>query len=480
MSDSSGTGSLRGEPWKAFSEGDPLHRFAVLTFIRGGLIAIGITLVGGILSALYSMPTLAPWFQEIGLDLRQLRPIHTTFAAAWVFLGGVAVVYRYLQDVGPPTNGDRWRLRVQIISWGVAGLGILGSLFMGVGSGREYVGFHPVFSVFILAGWVAYTWTFFRAVGRKFWKLPVYVTMWGVGLLFFIVTFLEQHAWLLSGIFNDPVQDLRIQWKATGTLVGSFNLFVYGAVIYLGERISRDPSYGRSNTAYALFAVGLLNSFTNFAHHSYHLPGRPAVKWISFVVSMLEIIVLARAVWDMWRVGRNPQDRAFCASRSSFTAAKWWTITIVFTAILISVPPLNALIHGTYVVTGHAMGAMIGIDTMILFGAVIWIVSEHLQSREGEEAWSTLHTPGMRRGILGLNITVGALVLWLHIVGVGVGVTRAVHAPGETYLPPDWVSASSGLGLAVTGTAALVYFWIVLIRIARPAFAYFRWRSRVS
>ncbi|MCY3599094.1 MAG: hypothetical protein OXN85_03840, partial [Gemmatimonadetes bacterium] len=128
---------------KPFAAGHPAHQFAVLTFLRGGLIAIAITLLGGILAAFYSVPSLAPWFQQVGLDLRQLRPIHTVFASAWVFLGGVAVVYRFLQDERPPTLGDRWRLRVQVLTWAAAGLGILLTLGLGIGSGREYVGFHP-------------------------------------------------------------------------------------------------------------------------------------------------------------------------------------------------------------------------------------------------------------------------------------------------------------------------------------------------
>jgi nitric oxide reductase subunit B len=122
-------------------------------------------------------------------------------------------------------------------------------------------------------------------------------------MLFFVVTFVEQHLYLIPSFFGNPVQDLQVQWKATGTLVGSFNLFVYGSVIYIGERISRDSSYGHSKIAYALFAVGLLNSFTNFAHYTYHLPQDHLVKWISFVVSMAEITVLCRAVYDVWGRG---------------------------------------------------------------------------------------------------------------------------------------------------------------------------------
>ena len=456
---------------RPFAEGDPSRRLATLTFIRGGLVAVAVTVVGGLLGALYSVPSFASAFQSLGLDLRQLRPIHTTFASAWIFLGGVAVVHRYLQDHGGPiTRGERWRLWIQVLSWAAAGAGILVTVLLGVGSGREYVGFHPIFSVLILLGWICYTWNFFRVVAPGFWSRPVYLTMWGVGMLFFIYTFLEQHAYLLSGVFADPVQDLRIQWKATGTLVGSFNLFVYGSIIYIGERISGDPRYGHSKTAYALFGVGLLNSFTNFAHHSYHLPQSELVKWISFVVSMMEIIVLTRAVWDLWRLVSTVEDRPFCATRGSFTAAKWWTLAILFTAVLISIPPLNAVIHGTYAVVGHAMGATIGIDTMILLGACIWIIGEHLCAIDGEGSDSPLHCEAMKRTVIGLNISVAALVLWLHVAGVVTGVTRMGFAPGETYVPPGWLAATSGPLFAVTGALAAVFFVRLLATLMPLAF----------
>jgi len=465
--------NVSGGVWRSFDEADPVRQFATITFIRGGLIAMAVTLVSGILGALYSVPALAPSFQAIGLDLRQLRPIHTAFALAWIFLGGVAVVHRWLQDHGGvPTPGDRWRLRIQVGSWAIAGAGILLTLAMGIGSGREYVGFHPVFSAFILLGWICYVWNFFRVAGPGFFERPLYLTMWGVGMILFIVTFIEQHLYLLPSFFGNPVQDLQVQWKATGTLVGSFNLFVYGSVIYIGERISRDPKYGHSRLAYALFAVGLLNSFTNFAHHSYHLPQDHIVKWISFVVSMLEITILCRVVYELWKLVNATQEQAFCAARGSFAASKYWSVFILLSAVLISIPPLNAIIHGTYAVTGHAMGATIGIDTMILLGAIIWILGEHLQAREGELASSVLHTTRMKRIVVGLNLGVGALVLWLHVSGVITGVSRAGFAPGETYVPPTWLAAWNGVLFAATGAVALLFFVLLLARLIPIAFRY--------
>ena len=457
----------------SFAQGHPVRQFATIMFIRGGLIAIAVTLIGGILAALYSVPALAPGFQSVGLDLRQLRPIHTAFASAWIFLGGVAVVHRWLQDhSGGVTWGDRWRLRVQVLAWAAAGIGILLTLSLGVGSGREYVGFHPMFSVLILVGWLCYLWNFFRIAGPNFFQRPVYITMWGVGMLFFVVTFIEQHLYLIPSFFANPVQDLQVQWKATGTLVGSFNLFVYGSVIYIGERISRNPRYGHSKVAYALFAVGLLNSFTNFAHHTYHLPQDHLVKWISFVVSMAEITVLCRAVYDVWGLVSVTKHGEFCATRESFAASKYWTVFVLFSAILISIPPLNAIIHGTYAVTGHAMGATIGIDTMILLGAIIWILGEHLRVREGDSAAESLNTVGMRRIVVWLNLSVAALVVWLHVSGAVTGVTRAILSPGETYVPPAWLAGSNGVLFAGTGVVAAVFFSALLWRLCPIAFRY--------
>jgi nitric oxide reductase subunit B len=465
--------AAQGGVWLPFEAGDPVRQFATITFIRGGLIAIAITLAGGILGAFYSVPTLAPWFQSFGLDLRQLRPIHTAFASAWIFLGGVAVVHRWLQDHGGvASQGDRWRLRIQVLSWAIAGAGILVTLAMGVTSGREYVGFHPIFSAFILVGWLCYTWNFFRVAGPGFFHRPIYLTMWGVGMLFFIVTFTEQHLYLLPAVFGDPVQDLQVQWKATGTLVGSFNLFVYGAIIYISERISGDPTYGHSRVAYALFGVGLLNSFTNFAHHTYHLPQDHVVKWISFVVSMTEIAILTRATFDLWKLVRVRRDDEFCAARGSFAASKHWTVFILFSSVLISIPPLNAIIHGTYVVTGHAMGATIGIDTMVLLGAVIWILGEHLRAREGEAASKVLHTRGARAVVVGLNLSVLTLVVWLHASGTITGITRAAFAPGEVYVPPAWLTAWNGILFASTGFLALVFFALLLGRLFPVSFRY--------
>ncbi len=458
------------------------RRYATLTFVRGALAALMVALAVGLLSALYSVPALGESMRKLGIQFTALRPLHTIFASAWIFLRGMAVVHRFLQEEGGPLKpGERLRLRGQVLLWAFAGLGILITLPLGITSGREYMGHHPLLSIPIFAGWLLFCWNYFGIAGRGFWQRPVYVMMWAVGSLFFVYTFTEQHAYLLPGVFGDPVVDRQIQWKACGTLVGSFNLFVYGTAIFLGEKITGDKSYGQSRTAWALLGIGLLNSFTNYTHHTYHLPQSHLVKWIGFCVSMTELLILLKVVGELSALvraesegGRTETAAGRCVTRILLGSAKWWTAAMLVSSILISVPPLNALVHGTYVVTGHAMGTTIGIDTMILLAAMSWLLRERPSTEVGVR--KPVDCKQICRTAIGLNIAAGALAFWLHFAGLVDGVTRYLHpvGAGQAFAyRPAWLQASIGPVFAICGLALFGFFVMLLRRWVPVAFAPF-------
>jgi nitric oxide reductase subunit B len=450
---------------------DPVRRYASFIFLRGALLSLAIALVGGLISAIYSTPWGGAFLEPLGIDMRALRPLHTTFASAFLALAGLAIVQRYLADLPQPAdNAERWGLRLTLSMWAVAGIGILVTLPLGITSGREYVGFHPILAIPIAVGWLPFCWNFLRLTWRGFWNRPLYVAMWGVGCVFFLYTFAEQYAWLLPDVFADPIVDRRIQWKACGSLVGALNLFVYGALIYTGEKLSGDKSYGRSRIAWALFGLGLLNSFTNFPHHTYHLPQSHLIKWLAFLISMSEIIILARAVWDVASMVRKPKAKEFCCASTLFASAKWWTLVMLVLAILLAVPPLNSLVHGTYFVAGHAMGSMIGIDTFILLGTCAAVLLNLFDDKDG--AAPVLNCKTMGRIVIALNISVGAFVGWLHLVGIidGFGrISTAADAPFRSHWPA-WLTTLHPWVLASTGTITFLCFAWLLVRWARLVF----------
>ena len=203
--------------------------------------------------------------------------------------------------------------------------------------------------------------------------------------------------------------------------------------------------------------MGVLNSFTNYGHHTYHLPQSHTVKWISFVVSMTEIVILTRVVWDIAAsVGRRA-GAGFACTRCLLTATKWWTAAMLASAILLSIPPINTIVHGTHVVTGHAMGTEIGIDTMALLAALTWLLeSRRTRSADSQTTRRDIVT---RRWIIAMNIAAAALVTWLHVSGTIVGMARY-----KEIAPPQWLASVSPALFATTGLCTGAGLFVLLLR----------------
>ncbi|MGE0142249.1 MAG: cbb3-type cytochrome c oxidase subunit I [Planctomycetota bacterium] len=423
--------------------------------LKMALSCIVIAVLGGAVAALHYLPGASAWLNERGVQLTQLRPVHTSFASLWIFGASIAVMYHWMStNHGGLDRADRARFRFHTIAWIVAGAGIFVSLLLGVSSGREYLGFHPAFSAVLLCGWFAFTWNFLRRLRHGFWDQPIYIWFWTVGVLFFVYTFVEGHTYLLADVFASPVRDLQIQWKSCGTLVGSFNFLMYGSLTYVGERLSGDKRYAQSSTAFWLFGVGCLNSFTNYAHHTYHLPQSEAVKWVSFLVSMSELVILLKVMMDLGKAVRK-RGGQFCGRMSWLSTAKWWTGVMLFTSILISIPNLNSIIHGTHVIVGHAMGATIGIDTLVLLGTSCFLIGE----AGGSAITERMNCGLQRNAIRWISGVLGVLVAWLTVAGTVHGIHR-YH--GEA--TPQWV-IDSRFVLPVFGSILGVWLLVITSRL---------------
>ena len=429
----------------------------ILVLIACAIGCVLLSMLMGAFAALYYIPEIGGRMSRTGISLVQLRPLHTTFASAWIYLGAVACVYAFLfSEYGEPTRGDKQRFKFQMVLWGTAGLGVLLTLPFGITSGREYLGFHPFFSALIAAGWILFGITFFRKVAQGFWKQPVYVYMWACGILLFLYTFAEGHAYLLEGVRGRPVVDLQVQWKSCGTLVAAFNQMVYGSLIWTVERMTGDRSTGQSRKAFALLGLGMLNSFTNYAPHTYHLPQSHLVKWIAFVVSMLEILILVGVYKDVVSHLKKARTGAlgFQAVTRFIELSKCWNLFLLSLALLISIPPLNALIHGTHVVMAHAMGSELAIDSYILFAVLMYLMAGIFPKREVRERY--FDSPSARRTVVYLNASLVVLVAWLLVGGATTGLTRYRGDP-----TPEWM-ANFPYVFAVAGLC-FAYFLLKLV-----------------
>jgi nitric oxide reductase subunit B len=426
-------------------------------------------LVVGLLVGLHYTP-LAASLNASGLRLSALRPMHTSASAGWIFFGGMAMVYRWMFEhlatraaageagVSQLVFAIARRAVIQRWLWAITGLAAATSLLAGYTTGREYVEYPPILGVPIVAGWLLYGVNFAVVTRFRLREMPVYAWMWATSLFLFLWTFAEANAYLLEALASRPVRDLAIQWKSAGSLIGSFNMLVYGSIAWLGTRLSGDESYARSNTAFLLFLVGTLNSFTNYGHHTYHLPQSELVKWIAFIISMTEALILARVVYDCSGLGRKWAGRGrYPLASALLVATTVWTGMQIAVAIVYSVPFLNAYVHGTLAVVAHSMGTLIGIDTMALLAAGAWLAREPA----GETAGST------RSGLVAVvAFNAGLTVLW--VVLLAVGVPAGIRLVNTGVLP--WIGAfPAWLGPAMLGAGAVMT--VAILVLVRPMLA---------
>ncbi|MBI2922355.1 MAG: hypothetical protein HYY18_14980 [Planctomycetes bacterium] len=427
------------------------------------LAACAVALLSGPVAALAYTP-LEPILRAAGLTLQHLRPIHETFAFAWVVLGGVAVVYAWLVATGGPLSpAQQFRLTAQNWLWSAAGAGILVTLLAGRFTGREYAGFHPAFAAMILAGWLCFAWNFFGRA-RLTLRGPAWVLMWAAAIPLFALSQLESQAWLLDAVSGRPLRDLALQWKANGTLIGAANLLAFGALLQISGRLRGDDAAGRSPAAFALFVLATLAAAADFGHHTFHLPQSAWIHRAGFAVSLLEIAVLAGILLE-GRV-RTPAPDVAVAARFR-TSAALWTLFMLGLAVALTIPPLNAMLHGTHVVVAHAMGSLIGIDSMILWMAFAWLLREH-----AGPAHPTVRCPGIRAAVTFLDASLALFLAALLARGLAAASARALGTAAPDLSPVvaafPWAMAVFGSAFASVAGWILVRWAVVFARSGKP------------
>lgn len=299
------------------------------------------------------------------LSFDRVRPLHVSSVVFWILLGATGIVLTYIQTHTGRALRFPLLVRAQWFLFAAAIAAILLSYALGVFGGREYWEFPPVFGIPVLLGWMAFLANVLGAV--RIWRgQPVYVWMWITGAVFFLLTFLESYLWLIPYFRSHVVGDMTVQWKSYGSMVGAWNQLIYGSSLFLMTRIGGDARVARTPTAFALYFTGLFNLMFNWGHHIYTLPTHDYIKHVSYLVSMTELVLIGRIIWQ-WRGTVDAARRHFHqpAFRLLFAADIWVFLTLLL-AVGMSVPAINVYTHGTHVTVAHTMGATIGINSFLL------------------------------------------------------------------------------------------------------------------
>jgi nitric oxide reductase subunit B len=421
---------------------------AGLRFMRLGMLALAAGMFFGVIGG----------FQFLFPDfLRELlftktRPLHVSLVVSWIFLIAIGGIYFYLPRQCRfnlwSERAANWHFAIFVVT----GLAILACYLSGRFGGREYFEFPPVLSIPIFLTWILFGINYFNTVRQEREPWPVYYWMWGTGIVFFFITFTEAHLWLIPYFRDNMVREIMVQWKSYGALTGSWNMLVYGTALYLATRIGGDDTPARSKLAFSLYFLGLFNLMFGWAHHTYLVPSEPWIRTFAYFVSMTELFIFGKILWD-WRSSLEDwQKNAHCNAYRFLIAADVWVFVNLGLALVISVPVLNLFTHGTHITVAHAMGSTIGINTMILLASIFYVIREELPMEVHAGC-----SRQIRIGFWTANIALAVFFSALILAGIGKGASSGVPFQEMMLSIRPFL-----LAFAISGIAMMIGFWIVL------------------
>jgi len=389
---------------------EPLNNKAASTsktFIIAGLFLLITGMFWGIAGG---FQYLVPGFMKQSLSFEKTRPLHVSSVVFWIIFGAMGSVLTYLQEHTGKNIFSKKLLKFQLLLFIISVFIILISYCAGIFGGREYWEFHPVLAIPLIIGWVLFLINFIRSMG-SFKKQPVYIWMWATGIIFFLFTYLESYLWIFPYFRNNVVNDMTIQWKSYGSMVGAWNMLIYGSSIFLMDKISNSKTYSQSSIAFILYFTGLFNLMFNWGHHIYTLPTHAYVKHVSYIVSMTELFILGRIIFQ-WRSSLSTAKKNFHHTAYRFLiAADVWIFLNLTLAIAMSIPGINVYTHGTHITVAHTMGATIGINSFLLLAVAFDILHDTCRSFEPFKKL-------LNRGYWLANFSL--FVFWLSLIGAGI------------------------------------------------------------
>ncbi len=380
----------------------------ILSFLFLALVSLFISVTGGLWA---SYQYLHPDFTKDFWHFAKIRPIHVVSSVSWIVLSATGSIYYFLMA----KEGKRG-LSLSLIKWHfyiflISGAAIYLSIITGKVGGREFFVFAPVIMIGILAGWVFFAVNYLKNARLRAQDMPVYYWMWGTGMVFMIYHLIEAHFWVLPYFRENFIRDFTIQWKSVGSFVGSWNQLVYGLSIYLMCKIKGDDSLARGKKVFFFYFLGLANLMFGWAHHIYILPTRPWVRITSYLMSMTEWVILLNIIFTFIKSMKREKRRHHLIAYKFMLAADFWIFVNLILALLISIPAINYHTHGTHITVTHTMGSMIGINTMILLSAILYISS-------GLHPGFSVRK-GLQYAFALLNISLAVFLISLFMAGIG-------------------------------------------------------------
>ena len=379
-------------------------------FIIAGIIfliaGISFGVIGGLQYVFEDLfKTLLPFYKT--------RPLHVSLVTTFIILSAVGGVYYYMNESFDENKLVNTGSKLHLILYITVTIIIITCYLLGYFGGREYLEYPPILALPLLVAWILFAFNFYKIIkGKIKGKTPIYIWMWITGIIFFIFTNLEAYLWMFPYFRDNIVKDVTIQWKAMGSMMGAWNMLIYGTAFYVMEKLSGNDKISHDPKTFFFYFLGLPNLLFNWGHHTYIIPHAPWIKTVAYIISMTELLILGNIILN-WRKTLTEGQRNYknIPYRLLINSDIWIFLNLIL-ALLISIPSINKYTHGTHITVAHAMGATIGINTIILLASSYFIFSKK------DENIYISNKKTINTGFWLMNISL--LIFWISLLAAGI------------------------------------------------------------
>lgn len=388
------------------------------------------------------------------LPLNTGRAIHLTLSVFWPFLGLMGGTYFFLPlELGvnlwsPPLANVQFWLYLSTV------FAVFGFLLTGVTQGREYLDAPWPVYLGIGASLLIFALNLFKTMAaswRRRWRPVAVVATVGVltAIFLFIPGIIPFHHPTIDEYFRFWIVHL---WEEV-----SFELI--GGATLAAAFISMSPSARPSIEKLLYVEVGLTiaGGLLATGHHYYWI-GVPAF-WVPVgaIFSGLQAAPVLLIAWVAYRTFKEtgpfgPSPLAFWLLASS---AFWHLVGAGGLGLLMSIPSLNRLVHGTLLTSAHAHLALFGVFGFLALGVCQFILAAGAGSSGDRPAQEPLWT------VIALNLGLALMGAALSLAGwVHAYLERVAGLPFSRlvgYLQPYLLTRAAGGAIFTIGGLALAW-----------------------
>lgn len=344
-------------------------------------------LVGSILGMVSSLKMHYPdWAVEAAwLTFGRVRPAHLNVVAyGWSSMAGVGVaLWMIPRLLKTPLVGAGYAV-IGAVAWNGGTLVGLVALLTGWTDGLEWLEFPWQLAIFFAGGGALAAVPLFLTLRHRQVD-HLFVTVWyfAAALLWFPLLFIVAK---MPGVHTGVEQAVMNWWYAHNVLGLWLTPFGLGSAYYLISKILGKPVYSYNLSLIGFWALAL------FYNHAgvHHLIGGPVPTWLvalGIVHSMMMFVPVVAVFINHFMTLRGHWKQVWASPTLRFVAAGAMTYTVVsMQGSLEALRSVNHVVHFTQYTIAHAHMGVYGFFSMIMFGAIYFLVPR-ITGREWIYPW---------------------------------------------------------------------------------------------